>query len=420
MPNFFKHITIKLMQSLVEIIFIFPILLALAVHAYQDGNVLIIIAGLIPFYLTGILLNRLQKNKSNAFYVIISLIIGISSSLVISTFKSFSILYTIMASFSIFRGTCISKNSWLKQSPIPLFNLLLASYLVFNVLYLMSGKLSPYVGLLNAVGLVMIVVFLSICSVEHLREAFYKTGNKTHIPSSLLKSNITSLIIILVLIIALSMFKPFWKSIITLVKSIIVGIYSILNHLSSDSNNSSVGMSEIKMFGRKFSSSISILEIIFNIMRIAVIIGFAFLTIYVIFKFIHKIAVWLSSKRQEDIVKESTLGYVDERELLLKSSSKYWSNVKSFLHLFNKDKPWKDLLTNRDKVRFIYRQKILSFIKKGFKFNKSLTPNELSKDIEGLYKEDISDLAACYNKARYSYEDIEDSELEAIIKNHKD
>jgi len=284
----------------------------------------------------------------------------------------------------------------------------------------MSGKLSPYVGLLNAVGLVMIVVFLSICSVEHLREAFYKTGNKTHIPSSLLKSNITSLIIILVLIIALSMFKPFWKSIITLVKSIIVGIYSILNHLSSDSNNSSVGMSEIKMFGRKFSSSISILEIIFNIMRIAVIIGFAFLTIYVIFKFIHKIAVWLSSKRQEDIVKESTLGYVDERELLLKSSSKYWSNVKSFLHLFNKDKPWKDLLTNRDKVRFIYRQKILSFIKKGFKFNKSLTPNELSKDIEGLYKEDISDLAACYNKARYSYEDIEDSELEAIIKNHKD
>jgi len=45
MPNFFKHITIKLMQSLVEIIFIFPILLALAVHAYQDGNELIALSG---------------------------------------------------------------------------------------------------------------------------------------------------------------------------------------------------------------------------------------------------------------------------------------------------------------------------------------------------------------------------------------
>lgn len=419
MPNLIKHITIKLMQSSVEILFIFPILLALAIYAYPNGNVLLIIAGLIPFYLIGILLNRLQKNKSNAFYVIMSLIIGISSLLIIGSFKSFSILHIIMVSFSIFRGICISKSSWIKQSPIPLFNLLLASYLVFNVMYLMSSKLSPYVDLLNIAGLVMIVTFLSICGADHLKEAFYKSGNKAHIPSTLLKYNITSLIIILILIIALSKFKPFWDSIILLFMSIVSGIYNILNRFSLSSNNSSVGIGDIKMFGGKLSNNISFLEIIYNIIRVAIAIGFSFLTIYVIFKLIHRIAVWLSNKSEEDIVKENTLGYVDERELLLKSSSKYWTNVKSFFHLFNKDKSWKDLLTNRDKVKFIYRQRVLSFIKKGFKFKKSLTPNELSKELEGLYNEDISDLISSYNKARYSYEDIEDSELEILIKNHK-
>ncbi|KNY29168.1 hypothetical protein [Pseudobacteroides cellulosolvens] len=418
MPNFVKHVTIKLMQSAIEILFIFPILLALTIYAYPNGQVLTVIAGLVGYYLVGILLSRFLRNKSNAIYVVISSIIGITASFIIGSFESFSVIYAIMASFSIFRGIRINKSNWMKQSPIPVFNLLLATYFVFNVLFLMSKSLYPYVGLLNIAGLFMIVVFLSLCSLDQLKGAFFKLGDKNHIPSTILKFNITSLIIILVLIIALSRFKPFWNSVIVLAKSVVLVIYSFFSNLSFNTNGN-VQTDEIQMFGKKFSNNISILEVISNILRVAAIIGFAILTIYVIFKFIHKIAIWLSNKSEENIVKENTLGYVDEREILLKSPSNYWPNVKSFLHLFSKERSWKDLLTNRDKVRFIYRQKVLSFIKKGFGFKNSLTPNELAKELERVYKEDVSDLTSSYNKARYSCEDIEDIELEMLINRHK-
>ncbi len=415
MPNFVKHVTIKLMQSAIEILFIFPILLAITIYAYPNGQVLTIIAGLVGYYLVGILLSRFLRNKSNAIYAVLSLVIGIFSLLIIGSFKSFSFLHGIMASFSIFRGIRINKSNWMKQSPIPVFNLLLATYFVFNVMFLMSKSLYPYVGLLNIAGLFMIVVFLSLCSLEQLKGAFFKLGSKSRIPSTLLKFNITSLIIILVLIISLSRFKPFWDSVIVLGKSVVLVIYSFFSRLSFSTDGNNVPTEEIQMFGKKYSNDISILDVISNILRVAVLIGFAILTIYVIFKFIYKIAVWLSSKSEENRVKENTLGYVDEKELLLKSSSRYRPNIKSFLHLFSKEKSWKDLLTNRDKVRFIYRQKVLSFIKKDFGFKNSLTPNELAKEVERLYKENISDLTSSYNKARYSYEDIEDSELNILI-----
>ncbi len=69
----------------------------------------------------------------------------------------------------------------------------------------------------------------------------------------------------------------------------------------------------------------------------------------------------------------------------------------------NKMAKWKDLTDNRQKVRFIFTKHVNHRIKKGYRFNKSYTPNELEKDMQKLLKEDedISLLFSCYRTARY-------------------
>jgi hypothetical protein len=420
MNAFFKHIATKFMQSAIELLFIFPLLLYASASVFPDSQVFLVISSQAVFYLIGLLFGYFLKNKTNSFYIIISFITGLISSFAVSYFVSFSILYAVMASFSIFRGIRINKNNWLKQSPVPSFSVLFSAYLVFYLLFLISPNLYRYIGILNAAGLVMIVVFLSICSFDQLKTAFFKTESRNYIPSTILKFNITSLITALILIIALTKLKPFWRSLLALAKSALLGLYAVFGNSFVDSDIKAKHKSnEVDLFGKKFYNSVAFLEVVENILTIAITIGFAVFTVYVILKFIMKIAHWLSNKSRGNIIEENTLGYIDERELVLKSPSKYWPNIKKFFYLVNKrELAWKDLTNNRDKVKFIYRQKILSFIKRGYGFKGSLTPNELGKELELLYKEDVSSLASAYNKVRYSYENVETSEVDMLIKKH--
>jgi hypothetical protein len=408
------------MQSAIEILFIFPLLLFTAASVFPDSQVFLVISSQAVFYLIGLLFGYFFKNKSNSLYVIISFITGLISSFIVGYFVSFSILYAIMASFSIFRGIRINKNNWLRQSPVPVFSVLFSAYLVFYVLFLMSPNLYRYIGILNAAGLVMIVVFLSICTFDQLKTAFFRTESRNYIPSTILKFNITSLIIALILIIALTKFKPFWSSLLVLIKSALLGLYTVFGNLFVDADIKAKHKSnEVDLFGKKFYNNVTFLEVVENILTVAVTIVFAVFTVYVILKFIMKIVHWLSNKSHGNIIEENTLGYIDERELVLKSPSKYWPNIKNVFYLLNKKElAWKDLTNNRDKVRFIYRQKVLSFIKRDYEFKDSLTPNELGKELELLYKEDVSSLTSAYNKARYSYENVETSEVDILIKKH--
>lgn len=420
MPVLFKYILTKFVQSSIEILFIFPILLFAAVNLFPDSLIMPIISSQAAFYLTGILLGYFLKNKSNSFYVIISFVTGLIASYIIGYFISFSIFYTLMVSFSIFRGIRINKNNWLRQSPVPVFSVLFSAYLVFYIMFLMSPNLYNHIDILNRAGLIMIVVFLSICSFDQLKAAFFKKGSRNYIPSTILKFNITSLVIALILIIGLARFKPFWNSILVLIKSVFLGLYALFEKLFVNANNKIESNSkEVDIFGKKVYNNITFMEIIENILTIVITIGFSVFTIYVIFKLAMKIANWLSNKYHGNIVEENTLGYVDEREIVRKSPSKYLSNAKNLFYLFDKKElDFRDLTNDRDKVRFIFKQKVLSFIKKGYRFKDSLTPNELGRELEILYKEDMSSLTSAYNKARYSNECIKTSDVEMLVKKH--
>ncbi|KNY25801.1 hypothetical protein [Pseudobacteroides cellulosolvens] len=161
----------------------------------------------------------------------------------------------------------------------------------------------------------------------------------------------------------------------------------------------------------------SLLIILFKIVMVVIIIGLIVFAVCAIFRRVVKMILELYGKSKNNVTKENKLGYVDEKETLLKSSSRRWPNIKNIFKIFNKKGlSWKDIVTNRDKVRFIYRQKVWSFIKKGYEFKNILTPSELGKEVEELYKEDVSHLTSAYNKARYSNESVGINEVEMLVK----
>ncbi len=79
---------------------------------------------------------------------------------------------------------------------------------------------------------------------------------------------------------------------------------------------------------------------------------------------------------------------------------------------------WKNLTDNVQKVRFIFMKHINYRIKKGYLFRKTLTPNEIEKDLQKYLKEDedISLLFDNYQLARYEKSDRVEFEDELIEK----
>lgn len=80
---------------------------------------------------------------------------------------------------------------------------------------------------------------------------------------------------------------------------------------------------------------------------------------------------------------------------------------------------WKNLTSNQQRVRYIFTKHMNHRIKKGFRFNKTYTPNELEKELNKLLKEDesVSLLFDSYRLARYENEErleIEDDLVERL------
>ncbi len=68
---------------------------------------------------------------------------------------------------------------------------------------------------------------------------------------------------------------------------------------------------------------------------------------------------------------------------------------------------WKNLTDNHQRVRYIFIKHIKYRMKKGYRFNKTLTPSETEKELEKYLKEeeDISLLFDSYRLARYENPD---------------
>jgi hypothetical protein len=108
-------------------------------------------------------------------------------------------------------------------------------------------------------------------------------------------------------------------------------------------------------------------------------------------------------------------GYFDKQESLLKTDI---PRRGSFLQrIFKREPRWKDMKDNTSRVRFLYTRFVLGWIRKGYVFNVSETPDETIKRIEQMEKDgekDHGSLRNTYRQARYGNKEIDDNTVKTL------
>lgn len=422
MPKQLQNILIKFLQSLIELIFFMPIVLMLSIiYFFQSNHLIIAFLGLPLSYLAGIVLFSLIKSSNKAVFIICDLVItGAASLLIYKIDASFPFaLFWAMTSISVFRGIHLASSSWLKQSPAVLFGFQLGVYFAANIVFIIIKIFTPYLNILTFFGFVSLLLFLLICNFDQLKLALFSGRKKSYIPSSLLKSNLTFLCLSYVLICVLSQLQQFHSFVRVFIKFVFGILYTALNFIASLISTSKVEVTNEKIdlpFKEPRKSHNPLINVIFDLLIMVIIIAAAVLVLYLLVKLAKKLYHWISGRIAAGKDSSENLGYTDEKENIVKHRQNYLSRFKGRLFSVNeKESRWRDLKSNRDRIRYLYKHTLKKMIKAGYNFKSTLTPCETARELEELYKEkdfDAPNLAVVYNKARYGTEEISDGDVE--------
>lgn len=417
---------IKFMQAIIELIFILPLLLIASLSIFPGDKLIAVFLGFPMCYLAGIFLCRILKTRHKTVYYFSYMMLGAAASLLVFGLSAPVALffYWVMVSILVHRGVHITNTSWIKQSPLTLFGFQLAVYFASYFVFLIAEDFRPYLYIIKAGGVASVFLFLIISSFDQLKLAILSDGPKKYIPNSLLKSNITISLLLFIFILVISQIRQFWNAIWMVLKPVLGTVTSILTYLTSitlSDKKIAIGNHDLPPAEEVASKSNIIYEIILGILGAAVVVIMAAMTITVTMRLASFFVKWFSGKLNISEGKDTALGYTDEKENLLKSGTNRFGIFKKKLFVRNiKESGWKDMKSNNEKVRYIYKQTILRFIKMGYGFRSSLTPVEVGIELDGLYSKDNSDIIAIamlYNKAKYGSENISDRELESLLGN---
>lgn len=413
---------IKFMQSIIELIYLLPLLLTFSLSVVPFDKLSIVFALILLSYFTGIFIYRIIKARHKAFYYCTSLILGATASYLLFGFgvPGALFIFGVMSSLSVYRGICIANSSWIKQSPLIFFGFELGVYFITYFLFLIVDNFKPFIYIVKAGGIASVLLFFIISGFDQLKLAVLSDGSKKYIPAPLIKSNITVPLLVFIFVLIVSQIRQFWNALWAIIKPIFGALHSILDFISS----LRIGEGKIIKAVKKpppaaeYSKSNIILEIIVGILGVAAALIIIVITISLILRFVSFISKFLSGRMNINQDKNTYPGYTDEKESLLKSdTSRFGMFTKRMFVKKAKEPSWKDMKTNSERVRFIYRQTVLKFIKMGYTFKSCLTPSEVGRELDGRYKNksDFAGIAALYNKAKYGNESVSDQEVESLI-----
>ena len=420
----FRTYSIKFMQAIIELIFILPLLLIACLSIFPANKLITVFLGFPVCYLSGIFLCRILKTRHKAVYYFSYMMLGAVASLLIFGLSApyWLVCYWVMASILVCRGVHIANTSWIKQSPLAFFGLQLAVYFASYFVFLVVKDFRPYLYIIKSGAIASVFLFLIISCFDQLKLAILSDGPKKYIPNSLLKSNITISLILFIFILVISQIRQFWNALWMVLKPVLGGVTSIITYLTSFTLGNSKPVTPVSpkdsFFDKPLGLPNTIIEIIVDIMGVIVVLIIAAIIINLIIGFVSMLSKWFSEKLNISRNKDTTLGYTDEKENLLKSSTHIFGFKKQLFARNIKEPGWRDMKSNSEKVRYIYKQTVLKFIKKGYRFRRSLTPVEVGRELDGLYSKDNNDITAIavlYNKAKYGSESISDSEVERMI-----
>ena len=346
--------------------------------------------------------------------------------------------FFILGIISYFRGVRYMEASWESMFPKQIWWIVLMFYLVGFFFYSRVIMLKEYLSYVIVAGFLQVLISLIILNFRQLGDATLTRDKKPFIPTSIKRHNwllIFFNLLIITFIAAFNNIKEFtikaFKKIAIWILIIIDAIHSLMDRGESGGGPMQGGMEDFP-FADDTPPPNPILDLIFNIFAgILVTIGLIFLIYFLykgIRKLIAKIAKWFKEILKERELYEESYGYIDEKENLIdlnEMRDRYAKRVRSWIESILERQPrWRDLKSNRERVRYLYKMTILKNLKRGYSYRAYMTPKEIEKDIMNWQNEEkehiLNYIIPVYNRARYGKGPIDDSETERLYKLYRE
>lgn len=405
--NYVKTLAYELIENLIYFLCAYPIV-AMINHILDKSekmlylNILTIVPILLMTYL------RVKVKTMRKF--ILGIVLVISIFLVIGFVLK---QYIFMVFLILWAIDCIKRSTSKQRVGFNKINLLIVESLLIPQIIVAAGADLKEVQVLAAIisVVIMIISIGYICKARNVRlsmddtenESFNKKDNNIFIFGILIL--IAMLIFILYNLgtfdVAYDLTRKFANFLLNIGKG-------DLNKPSNDIKGFIPESSNIDLSGLSSTSAetpsifyqiiAKILDVILNIIFIVVIIVISYLLI-------NRILIYIKMLRNNDKI---TFVFNSNNENEIKKKvNKIRHNISKLI-----------FLNDKEKIRKLYKDKVIKYKKNNIKVNNFYSTNEIQKEILSKASDNIEDVTKVYEKARYSNEKITKNDVEILKKNY--
>lgn len=432
MPNKTRTILEKWLFGLSEFILIFPLVLLLGIYFIERP--LLWMTSLPFLFMFGYLFREIVRDKKRVIYhgFTISLSAGLTTLFhhsVLSYLFVFSMNCVILYRSTLYAEREVEKlitftSLWLFGFPI---------YFISYFIYRFIDFLYPYLGFITWTGILLVVITLFHSNRHLLKSSTLSKQKQPFVTGSIKGKNQAYLLVIIGIIAIITNFNMiqyfFYKAAVTVISMILSFLALFENDKPIESTPPPAEAAFPKLEGAEPSIFAVIME---KIMQIAFYSVGLIVCIFLIFfagkKLGYLFTIWFKwlKKHLNQIFHlshhehEEGVHYFDEKESLI--DLKKWGKGKKnqakelIFHLFKIKTKW-EKLSDREKVRYVYRQLIVYQVKHGLTFKLSRTPREMINEIHkrrGDHQKELITLIDTYGKARYGNHDLRIEDIEEI------
>lgn len=417
---------------LIDYLFFLPFFLLAGAFLSYPHTTWVWLAGFLVMSFIGMIFKKRLPNLSWWMYALFSVIISVPFALCIGV-EIFPVLFLmIVYPVMFYRGLGYTSRRVGEMLALPV--LWVGGFSTYFVAYLLFRNIAPltdYLPVLTVGGVIFVIGTLFISNSERLKQATLSQAKSPRINQTIKRQNKVYLVLTAILILILSLGSSVRKALLSVTSW-------LLNLLSNDREVEELPLEETplnegglgEMFLGEAKEPSRFWEMLQAVMMYTVMIGLAVATLILILllfkktreamlKAYHSFINVLKKQGTQARDAEDTLFYEEEKENLFDFST--WrkerrNQVQAFRsRLFGKRVDW-NTLSNREKVRFIYRNFI--FRQTDDKLE-SDTPSEVLAKISAetaMNQEKLTALSHAYERVRYSDQEISDEEVEEISK----
>lgn len=420
------------LQGAVELLLYFPVAVLIDVFLFGGARLWLWLPTMVAAYALGYLYRVYFPNsKFVSVLLVFTLFAAIHAWLLFGiSLQSLGIL--AISWVSAFRGSRFAVYVFRYAFPSMYYTLGLFVYFIVSIVSQAVAGLHDYTLFINGFGIAALVVSIIMFNQNMLKQETLEGHKEPVLAKSMLWKNRLLIGVMIVGIAFVAAFEFIRDAVIGFMQMIVAFIVSLLSWSNEEEIEEIVDLppqQEPPMFDTSGEPSMfwiileRIMKVVFVIILIAVVIFFIYWIVKNGAKWMKRFYAWLSNRFQFGESLANVQGYEEdvERVASWKDLRDQWKD--RLLGFMSREKRirWKDLRTNQERIRYLYREELQSAIEGGYLYKPHLTPAETKRDMEKWAgREELQKpMIESYERARYSDNPVSDEEVELVRKQQK-